>query len=87
MQQLWKVGKAEQRGSYDGKGSKQTEILQEVGIDEDQAGKGSDGGQTAQEDGLDLVAQQLVGVVDVFRVGQHMEHVAQRHAQHHTSYA
>ena len=84
-EQLWQIGQAEEGGAEDGEGCKETEVLQQVGLDEDQSCEGADGRQTTEPDGFHLVAQQTGGVADILEVGQHVEHIAQRHTEHDTA--
>ena len=56
-QHLWQVNQREQCCADDSKGSEQTEILQQGGIDEDESCERADRRDTAQQDRLYLVAQ------------------------------
>ena len=79
------MGQAEEGGAEDGEGCKETEVLQQVGLDEDQSCEGTDGRQTAEPDGFHLVAQQTGSVADILEVGQHVEHIAQSDTEHDTA--
>ena len=83
--ELWQVDEAKQRGGSNGQGGKEAEVLQQVGVGEEETAEGADGGDAAEEQGLRLFAQQLLAVLDVVAVGEHVEHVAQSHAEHHAA--
>ena len=68
-EELWQIDEREECGAKDGEGGEDPEVAQQVGVDEQESGKGSDGGDAAQQDGLHLVAQQQLGVADILMVG------------------
>ena len=81
-QHLRQVGQREEGGAQDSETGKEAEVAQQVGIDKQQSGKRTDGGDAAHEHRLHLVAQQLVRIADVLMVGQHVQHVAHGHTKH-----
>ena len=46
MKELRHINKAEERGPQNGKGSKKSEVLQQVSLNEEQSSKGANGGYT-----------------------------------------
>ena len=69
-------------GSHHGKGSKPTEVLQQVTLGKEQAQESSNGSQASQNNGGRLVFQYLDRVADILGVSQHMEAITQGHAHH-----
>ena len=69
FQELRQIGQTEQSRTKDGKGSKQSEILQEVSLDKDQTSKRADSCQTTQPYGLHLISQHRLRVAHILLMG------------------
>ena len=87
LHEVGQIDEGKDGGAHDGESCEESEVLQEVGLDEDESHEGTDGGEAAQKDGFGLVTQHHLGVCHIFIMCEDMEHVAHRHTEHHGAYA
>ena len=82
IQELRQINEAESRSTHNGKSSKQSKVLQQFRPDEDKPHKRTDSGKASQADRLDLVAQHLFRIADIFIVRHDVQHITECHPQH-----
>ena len=79
VEELRQIEQRESCGADNGKRCEQAKVLKQLSVDEDQTHERADGGETAQEDRLDLVAEHALWVAYIFIMCDDMEHIAQCH--------
>ena len=82
VEELRQIKQRESCGADYRKRCEQAKVLKQLGVDEDQTHERTDGGETAQEDRLDLIAEHAFWVAYIFIMCDDMEHITQCHTQH-----